>query len=327
VIVRDAEGLPACVCTGATHSHGTVDMYEKHGCGCVPCTAANNVMFRRRRASAAFPVCDCPRATHVHGTRIMYNRHLCRCLPCGAANREYTHAYKHRVLPVCTCTQASHIHGTRGMYDKHHCPCRPCRDANRIASSLHRRPKPPRHPMVDGAQVRERIAVLRAAGLTLDEIADMCGLSPSVIAFDFNGRDGRPAPARVRASTLAALNAIRARDIALVERPQGRKVDGGAARRQVQALYSCGWDAQDIAERIGVHKTTIGNLLKGLGTTEKVRAGVSKVHAELHGTEPVQDTPTRKGRVTLARQRALANGWTADTADDHEYASSYGRAA
>jgi hypothetical protein len=180
--------------------------------------------------------------------------------------------------------------------------------------------------MVDGALVRDRIGVLRAAGLTIDEIADMCALSPSVIAFDLNGRDGRPAPARVRASTLAALNAIRARDIAAVERPAGRKVDSDLPRRQVQALFSFGWDAQDIAERVGVHRTTIGNLLRGLGTTEKVRAGIGRVHAELHGTRPVQDTPARKGRSTLARERATANGWTADTADDHEYAA-YARAA
>jgi transcriptional regulator with XRE-family HTH domain len=323
---RDENGLPLCACTYQPHEHGTVAMYGLHGCGCVLCTAANNTQFRQRRAAAALPMCDCPRATHWHGTRIMYNRHQCPCTPCGDANREYTQDYKRHAatddLPVCKCPRVSspHEHGTRGMYDKHRCRCIPCTKANRDHSRAHKRPVPPRHPMVDGDLVRARIAVLRSAGLTLEEIADMCGVNPAVVGYDVNGRDGRRPPAKVRASTLAALNAIRARDIAIVEKPQGRKLNGDIPRRQVQALYSFGWDALEIAERVGVHKVTINNLLRGLGTTERVRAGIDRLHAELHGTEPVQDTPSRKRNVTLARRRAAANGWTADTASDHEYA-------
>ena len=314
---------PVCLCPHTVHDHGTAAMYEFHGCGCVPCTAANNLLFHRRRIGA-LPTCDCPRAKHLHGTRIMYNRHQCPCTPCGDANREYPRnnkRYAANGLPVCDCPKSAHEHGTRAMYDKHRCRCIPCGDANREYNQSYKSRLPRRHPVVDGGLVRTRIAVLRAAGLTLDEIADMCGLNPAVIHYDVNGRKGRKPPTKVRASTLHALNAIRAKDITSVERPSGRKVNGDVPRLQAQSLYSTGWDASDIADRIGVTKSTINNLLKGLGTTEKVRAGIEALHAELQGTSPIQNTTARKRKATLARNLAAANGWTTDTADDHLYAA------
>lgn len=317
------DGLPVCSCTITTHLHGTAAMYELHGCGCVPCTAANNVVFRRNRL-AALPTCECPRATHLHGTRIMYNRHQCPCTPCGDANREYTRnnkRYSDAGLPVCECAKSTHDHGTRAMYNHHRCRCIPCGDANREYQQAYASRIPHRHPMIDGRLVRARITALRDAGLTLDEIADMCGLNLGVIHYDLNGRAGRTPPAMVRASTLQALNAIRTKDITAVVRPAGRKVNADVPRLQVQSLYSTGWDASDIAGRIGVTKKTINNLLKGLGTTEKVRAGIESLHAELHGTSPVQDSPARKRKATLAKNLAAANGWTTDTAEDHLYAA------
>lgn len=321
--LRDEKGLPACLCSIATHLHGTAAMYELHGCGCVPCTAANNLLFRRRRM-AALPNCDCPRAKHLHGTRIMYNRHQCPCDPCGEANRVYTRNNKRYTklgLPVCDCPKSTHEHGTRAMYSYHCCRCASCKVANREYNQTYKSRTPHVHPMTDGRLVRAKITALRAAGLTLDEIADMCGLNPAVIHYDVNGRDGRQPPAKVRASTLHALNAIRTKDIAAVQKPSGRKVNGDVPRLQVQSLYSTGWDANDIAGRVGVTKSTINNLLKGLGTTEKVRSGIETLHAELHGTSPAQNTPARKRKATRAKQLAAANGWTTDTAEDHLYAA------
>jgi hypothetical protein len=60
-------------------------------------------------------------------------------------------------------------------------------------------------------------------------------------------------------------------------------------------------------------------------TTAELSDRIGDVHAQLHGTMPEQVTTVQKNRATQARNRALANGWTADTATDLEYAR-YSRA-
>lgn len=325
--LRDGNGLPACTCTADSHEHGTREMYEIHGCGCVPCTAANNVRFRQRRATA-LPECDCPRTTHRHGTRIMYNRHLCPCTPCATANLEYTRNYKERVaataLPLCECLKASHTHGTRDMYGYHRCRCVPCTEANREYSRRSSALKPKRE-MADANLARARIEALRNAGMTMAEIAALCGVNAKVIQFALYGHKGRK-PERITASTLRALEAISYRDAAALEKPSGRKVDGDIPRRQIQSLQSLGWSGKAIADRAGTAETNLSWLLSGHGTSEDVRAAIANVYQELRGTPAPENTPSERSQASRARNRAAAKGWTAETAEDHLY-SAYARAA
>lgn len=316
-------GLPACTCNPASHEHGTAEMYQIHGCGCVPCTAANNVQFRQKRAGV-LPVCDCPRSTHVHGTRIMYNKHQCPCTPCATANFEYTRAYKDReavavaALPVCECQKASHVHGTRDMYGYHKCRCVPCQEANREYNRRSSALKPKRE-MADANLARARIEALRAAGMTLAEIAALCGVNATVIQFALYGHKGRK-PERISASTLRALETISYRDAAALEKPAGRKVDGDIPRRQIQSLHSLGWSGSVIAARAGTEHSNISWLLSGRGTTEELRAAIASVYAELRGTMAPTTTPSERSQASRARNRAAANGWTPETAEDHLYA-------
>lgn len=209
------------------------------------------------------------------------------------------------------------------MYTYHRCRCVPCRESNAEycrQANKHRK----RREMVDADLVRARISKLRSAGLTVAEIAGLCGMSEKVLGFAMNGRGGKK-PKMVQASTFRALNAISFKDIASMERPGGRRVDGDVPRRQVQSLYSFGWSSAVMAERIGVSGSTIKALLAGQNVVEAVRAGIDALHSELHGTTPPLNTPAERARATTARNRALANGWTADTATDYEYAR-YSRA-
>lgn len=228
-------------------------------------------------------------------------------------------------LPVCGCTKVKepHKHGDRGMYTYHRCRCTLCKQSNTEYSRQAREHRQ-RREMMDADLVRVRIAKLRSAGLTVAEMADMCGMSPKVLDFAINGRQGRK-PKMVLASTFRALNAISSKDIAALERPGGRKVDGDIPRRQVQSLYSFGWSSSAIGERIGFTRHTVKSLLAGHNVTESVRAAIDTLHAETHGTLPPLNTPAARAAATAARNRALANGWTADTATDHEYAR-YSRA-
>lgn len=228
-------------------------------------------------------------------------------------------------LAVCDCTEAwePHEHGTRGMYGYHRCRCTPCSEANTAYNREYNKHRP-RREMVDADLVRARIVKLRTAGLTIAEIADMCAVNAKVIDFAVKGRNGKK-PKMVQASTFRALNAISSKDIASVEKPAGRKVDGTIPRLQVQSLHSFGWCGREIANRTGINPSTISSLLAGNNVTESARAGIDAIFAELHGTTPPLETAAQRGRATVARNRALANGWTADTATDYEYAR-YSRA-
>lgn len=221
-------------------------------------------------------------------------------------------------LAVCRCPLASHQHGTRDMYGYHRCRCTPCGDANREYNRQAAKYKP-RREMVDADLVRARIAKLRAAGLTITEIADLCAVNAKVIDFAINGRKGKK-PRTVQASTFRALNAIRHSDVAAVEKPRGRKVDGDLPRRQIQSLHSFGWGPYEIGSRVGATEATLNRILKGFMTTAELSAKIGQVHEDLHGTDAPVGTPAQRTRDTKARNRALANGWTCDTATDSEYA-------
>jgi hypothetical protein len=94
------------------------------------------------------------------------------------------------------------------MYNRHRCPCGPCREANRAYHRTYTRPDRKDRtvvPMVDAGQARERVAVLRAAEMTMAEIADACAVNRSGLDFAVYGRNGKP-PAKIRATTVAAAN-------------------------------------------------------------------------------------------------------------------------
>lgn len=223
-------------------------------------------------------------------------------------------------LPICDCKRArkQHEHGERGMYTYHRCRCAPCTHANTEYDRQAKAHKK-RVPKADAGLARKRIGELRAAGLLMSEIAEMCGVNAKVLDYTLYGRNGRK-PATVLATTLNALNAIRHKDIATLEVPPGRRISGDSARRQVQALHCFGWSPSTIAARTGATPSTISNLLSGAGIVEGLRVRIDQLYQELHGVEAPTDTAKQKRKATRARGRAAVNGWTPDTANNLEYA-------
>lgn len=223
-------------------------------------------------------------------------------------------------LPICNCKRAAkrHEHGEYGTYKYHRCRCAPCTAANTEYDRLAKRHRK-RREMVDADLVRARVVRLREAGLTVVDMATLSGVSPKVLNYAINGSGGRK-PKLVQASTFRALNAIGFKEISGLELPTGRQVDGDAPRRQVQSLYSLGWPPVIIAQRTGSSRHTIKGLLAGGNVRESLRIAIDELYNEVQGTSPVLTTPSERAGSTAARNRALANGWTADTATDHEYA-------
>lgn len=214
-----------------------------------------------------------------------------------------------RKIQACDCPVARHEHGTRGMYSRHKCFCLPCSTAktadNRRATRL-------KHDWADPAPARERMALLRASGLSLDDISEMTAVHISQLRALLPAR-GPKALKKVRASTLAALTSIRAKDVAAVAVPLHAKVCGNSARLQLQSLYCHGWSVDSLHERSGLAKSALYGLLAGDLTTEIFRLRVEALHADLSGHRAPRATDQDRGRAARAITKAAALGWTTDT--------------
>jgi hypothetical protein len=214
-----------------------------------------------------------------------------------------------RKIQTCDCPVARHEHGTRGMYSRHKCYCLRCSTAktadNRRAARL-------THAWADPAPARERIALLRASGLSLNAISDLSAVNISQLRALLPTR-GPHALKKVRVTTLAALSSIRAKDLATVTVPLRAKVPGDSARLQLQSLYCHGWSVDSLHERSGLTKSALYGLLAGDSTTEGFRLRVDTLHADLSGHRAPRTTEQDRGRAARATAKATLLGWTADT--------------
>lgn len=215
-----------------------------------------------------------------------------------------------RRLEACDCPVARHEHGTRGMYGKHRCHCLPC-SAAKTADG--RAGKPLKHDWVDPAPARERIALLRASGLTLDAIADLSAIHITQIRALLPAR-GPAALKKVRADTAAALDAITSRDVASVPVPARARVGAGEARLQLQALHCRGWTVETIAAHGGMAPGPLYRIMAGADlTTEDLRLRIDALHRDLSGHRAPHATELERARAARASAKAAANNWTTDT--------------
>lgn len=214
-----------------------------------------------------------------------------------------------RKIQACDCPVARHEHGTRGMYTRHKCYCLRCNTAktadNRAVARL-------KHDWADPAPARERLALLRASGLSLDAIADLSAVHVSQLRALLPAR-GPKALKKVRATTLAALASIRAKDVAAVAVPLRARVCGDSARLQLQSLYCHGWSVDSLHERSGLAKSALYGLLAGAGTTEGFRLRIAALHDDLSGHRAPRTTEQDRGRAARAVTKAAALGWDTDT--------------
>jgi lambda repressor-like predicted transcriptional regulator len=204
------------------------------------------------------------------------------------------------------------------MYGYHKCRCTPCAGANRnyyrATSHLTRTRK-----WASAELARKRILHLRDAGLTMDAMADFCGVHVSTLQYILSGPGGRTVQ-RILASTLDALNAISYKDLAGRTISKDTKIDGTVPRLQTKALHASGWCSDDLSARSGISVQTFNKLMRGFGTTQDMRQRIDVLYQELRRTVPPQAEPLQQIRVRRALRKAKANGWTADMAEDSGYA-------
>lgn len=205
------------------------------------------------------------------------------------------------------------------MYSYHRCRCAPCTEANTVyyqaTAHLTRR-----HQWAPAEPARQRLLILRDAGLSVPAIAALCHVSPSQLRFLIRGPKGRVVQ-RVRKSMLDALNAISYHDLTAAVLPPGTYIDGAQSMRQLQSLAAAGWSMAAIARNTGLAKGTLISIINGAGTREATRARIGAAHTALHSTAPASRSHHERSAVGAARARAALNGWTLYEDEEFAYVS------
>jgi hypothetical protein len=214
-----------------------------------------------------------------------------------------------RVARECTHPQARHRHGTRAAYVKDRCHCPDCTAANTAASRTAARERiyGRWQPYVDASPVRAHIADLRAAGIGVERIAHLAGLSVSHIRqlADHSRGDTRETR-RVRPDTATRILDIGMND---ASRAPHSRVDATGTRRRLQALIAIGWPGELLAVQLGRRASSLHRSMTGKSVTAGTAHDVATLYERLWNTRPPRGTGEQRAAADAARAYAAAQGW------------------
>lgn len=214
-------------------------------------------------------------------------------------------------------------HGTLQRYRYNGCRCGDCRTANALAARDYRRRLAYNRTRryVPAGPVREHVAMLRAAGIGKDQLAETTGIAESTIFALLSGRRnaaGERIPVqRLLASTAERLLAVR--PDRLEHRAPRATVSGHGSALRLRALYTLGWTVVDIAPVAGVSACELRRILGGSfdvqrRTAERIRAA----YDQLWDQRPPEETMGQRTKAGRARQRARRGGWAPPMALDDD---------
>jgi hypothetical protein len=222
-----------------------------------------------------------------------------------------------RVPRECTHPQACHRHGTRAAYVKDRCRCAACTAANTAASRIATRERiyGRWRPYVDAGPVCEHIAALRAAGIGVERIAHLAGLSVSHIReLAEDGRGDSSATRRVRPSTATRIMAIA---IDHAHRAPHSRIDATGTRRRLQALMAIGWPTELLAAQLSRRPNSLCRSMTGESVTARTAHDVAALYERLWNTSPPAATGEQRAAVDAAQAHAAGQGWLPPLAWDN----------
>jgi hypothetical protein len=221
-----------------------------------------------------------------------------------------------RVTRECTHPEARHAHGTRAAYVKDRCRCTKCTAANTAAGRIVTRERMYGRwqPYVDADPVRQHIAALRAAGIGVERIAALAGLSVShTRELAEPGRGNSRGPRRVRPSTATRVLSI---GIDETSRAPHSRVDATGTRRRLQALIAIGWPAELLANLLGRRPNSLHRSMTGQSVTARTAHDVATLHERLWNCRPPRMTGEQRAAADAAQAHAAAQGWPTPLAWD-----------
>jgi hypothetical protein len=221
-----------------------------------------------------------------------------------------------RVTRDCSHPQARHRHGTRAAYVKDRCRCTDCTAANTAASRTASRERVYGRwqPYVDAGPVREHIAALRAAGIGVERIAHLAGLSVSHIReLAEHGRGDSRTTRRVRPGTATRVLGIGIDDSS---RAPHSRVDATGTRRRLQALIAIGWPVELLAAQLGRRPNSLHRSMTGGSVTGSTARDVAALYERLWNARPPRATGEQRAAADAAQAHAAAHGWLTPLAWD-----------
>jgi hypothetical protein len=238
-----------------------------------------------------------------------FGRHSCakRLARLAAASRRAEAA---AAAPRRDCAHPGHPHrhGTRTAYVKDRCRCAQCRAANTAASNAaHRERIYGRwHPFEDAARVREHIGMLRAAGIGIDQIAKLAGISRSHVRDLVYPSRGKQAIRRVRPQTARRLLAVQ--PVSRNRAPRSH-VDSTGTRRRLQGLVAIGWSFAQLAARLGRDAGNLKRTVASPTVTAQTAGEVAALFDRLWDQAPPAHTAAQRAVVSATRAYAKTRGW------------------
>jgi AraC-like DNA-binding protein len=199
-------------------------------------------------------------------------------------------------------------HGSLGAYTWRRCRCPACRHANSAykARRAYLAAAGRWHPWAPAAPVRGHLRHLRAAGLTVRQIAAAAGVSETLVYGLLRGGSER-----LRRRQAAALVTVVPAPGAAGRLSGTALVPAAGTTRRLRALMVCRWPAAELARRLGVHPYTVRRLAAGQHRTSAAAAAGARVLYD--------DLWDRPGPSQRTRALALARGWAPPLAwDDDE---------
>ena len=170
---------------------------------------------------------------------------------------------------------------------------------------------------VDAEPARQHVLRLRAAGMGRRRLAELCGVSDSVIHVLVKGRPerGTGPSRRIACGNARAILAVPLPDAPHRGVAARARVPAVGTTRRLQALVAFGWSQSELCSRLGILVTNSTGLFNGTRTsvTAATARRVEALFAEL------QLTPGHNDRARIrARRRgwALPMQWDEDTIDD-----------
>ncbi|RZU31034.1 hypothetical protein BKA19_0678 [Blastococcus saxobsidens] len=201
------------------------------------------------------------------------------------------------------------MHGTRVAYVKDRCRCTDCTAANTAAGrAVHRAQTFGRwRPFVDAAPVREHLRALRAAGIGVEQIAMLAGISTShVRELADPGRDGDPGIRRVRPETAHQVLRIR---VDQANRAPRSHIGATGTRRRLQALIAVGWPHDELATRLARSSASLRRSMQSASVTAQTAQHVNDLYEQLWNLRPPQSTDDQRAAADAARAFAAERGW------------------
>lgn len=220
-----------------------------------------------------------------------------------------------RTPKPCLHPQARHVHGTVLAYVLDRCHCRPCLEAklaNQRRAYLRRAYGIP--ALVDAGPSREHVRGLMAQGVGLVRISRLAGVGTNALSRLIYGKPAKgEAPSRrVRPATAAAILAV------LPDHAQRAPVDPTGTARRLQALLAMGWTRGHLANQLGVHRATVGNLAAGRTQPHRRTAdAMARTYDSLWQADPAT-LGIKPWVVAKYRREAIERGWVGPLGWDDE---------